>query len=49
MKNAHDRRLENKKVKQLEINVEPSSGGENDRQNKNHNTKKVSMGPNTKR
>jgi hypothetical protein len=49
MKNSHDRRLSNKKTEQLEIKQEPSSNAENDNQNKNHNTRKVSMGPNTKR
>ncbi|SHH77985.1 hypothetical protein SAMN02745823_00989 [Sporobacter termitidis DSM 10068] len=49
MKNGHDRRIENKKIEQLEIKTEPSSNADNDSRNKNHNTKKVSMGPNTKR
>ncbi len=49
MKNSHDRRMSNKKTQQLEIKQEPGSGAENDRQNKNHNARKESMGPNTKR
>ena len=49
MKNTHDLRMENKKVKQLEVKQEPSSNADNDNQNKGHNSRKVSLGPNTKR
>lgn len=48
MKNNHDRKLENTKAEQ-EIKIRPSTGAASDTQNQNHNTKKVSMGPNTKR
>jgi hypothetical protein len=49
MKNKHDRSIQNKRVKQLELNVVPSSGAENDRQNKGHNARIESLGPNTRR
>ena len=49
MKNSHDRRMQNKKTKQLEIKQVPGSGAENDRQNKNHNARLESLGPNTRR
>ncbi len=49
MKNKHDRKIENYKVEQLEIRMEPSSNADNQNHNQNHNVNKVSMGPNTKR
>jgi hypothetical protein len=49
VKNKHDRELQNKRIKQLEIKQEPGSGADNARQNQNHNARKESLGPNTKR
>ena len=49
MKNNKDRKAENKRIEQLEIKTVPSSGADNQNHNQNHNTRKVSMGPNTKR
>ncbi|NLA86799.1 MAG: hypothetical protein GX847_05840 [Clostridiales bacterium] len=49
MKNKHDRDIENKRIIQLGVKTEPSSNADNQDHNKNHNTRKVSMGPNTKR
>lgn len=49
MKNKHERSLQNKRKKQLEINIVPSSGAQNDKQNQGHNARLESLGPNTKR
>jgi hypothetical protein len=49
MKNKSDLQKQNRRVEQLEIKIDPSSGADNDRQNKNHNARLESLGPNTKR
>jgi hypothetical protein len=49
MKNKSDRDKQNKRIDDLEVKTAPSSGAENQDHNQNHNTRKVSMGPNTKR
>jgi hypothetical protein len=49
MKNKHDRELQNKRIEQYEIRQEPSSNADNARQNKGHNARLESLGPNTRR
>jgi hypothetical protein len=49
MKNKSDLQKQNKRVEDLELKIIPSSGASNARQNKHHNSRIESLGPNTKR
>jgi hypothetical protein len=49
MKNKHDRKRQNYRIEQTEIRIEPSSNADNSKQNKYHNARIVSLGPNTRR